>query len=216
MSNRSQKNKKNEKLAKAEKQWMDEEPKPVSKKQPKKKPQSEESGSSSQEEVEQKEVEVEQETKKDMSKRELIKLQRELRSGAITKEQFEEATGVLKEKERTDEEKMEDIKGQEYKSGLQSYKEKKGELTTNARDIKIEEVTVSYQKKQLLESTTVIINHGRKYGLIGPNGSGKSTLLRHISQRHIPIPPNINMLHVEQEIEGTEQTALEAVIAAVC
>lgn len=150
-----------------------------------------------------------------LTKQDIRRLKKDLRSGAITKDQFDEAMGVKKEKIKTEEEKLAELKGQEYKSGLQSYKEKKGELTTNSRDIKIEEVSLAYQKKPLLENTTVIINHGRKYGLIGPNGSGKSTLLRHISQRHIPIPPNINILHVEQEIEGTDQTALNAVIDAV-
>lgn len=29
---------------------------------------------------------------------------------------------------------------------------------------------------------------------------GKSTLLRHISQRHLPIPQHIRILHVEQEV----------------
>lgn len=150
----------------------------------------------------------------EVSKQDLRRLKKDLRSGAITREEYDAAMGISKPAEKTKEEVIQELKSQEYKSGLQSYKEKKGELTTNSRDVKIEEVTVSYQQKPLLESTTVIINHGRKYGLIGPNGSGKSTLLRHISQRHIPIPPNINILHVEQEIEGTEQTALEAVIEA--
>jgi len=66
----------------------------------------------------------------------------------------------------------------------------------------------------LLRDTDLTIAHGRKYGLIGPNGSGKSTLLRHISQRHLPIPSHIQMLHVEQEIEGTDQIALDAVLEA--
>jgi hypothetical protein len=29
---------------------------------------------------------------------------------------------------------------------------------------------------------------------------GKSTLLKHISQRHLPIPAHIRILHVEQEV----------------
>jgi ATPase subunit of ABC transporter with duplicated ATPase domains len=149
-----------------------------------------------------------------LTKQDIRRLKKDLRSGAISKDQFDDAMGVVKEVVKTEDEKLAELKGQEYKSGVQSYKEKKGELTNNSRDIKIEEVSLAYQKKPLLEDTTVIINHGRKYGLIGPNGSGKSTLLRHISQRHIPIPLHINILHVEQEIEGTDQTALSAVIEA--
>jgi ATP-binding cassette subfamily F protein 3 len=39
-------------------------------------------------------------------------------------------------------------------------------------------------------------------------------LLKHISMRHIPIPEHINILHVEQEIEGTDEIALDAVLRA--
>ncbi len=31
-------------------------------------------------------------------------------------------------------------------------------------------------------------------------GIGKSTLLRHIAMRELPIPPNISILFVEQEV----------------
>jgi len=65
-----------------------------------------------------------------------------------------------------------------------------------------------------LKDADLTIAHGWKYGVIGPNGSGKSTLLRHISQRHLPIPEHIQILHVEQEIEGTDQIALDAVVEA--
>jgi len=66
----------------------------------------------------------------------------------------------------------------------------------------------------LLRDTDLKIVHGRKYGLIGPNGTGKSTLLRHISQRHFHIPDHIQILHVEQEVEGTDQLAIDAVVTA--
>jgi hypothetical protein len=44
---------------------------------------------------------------------------------------------------------------------------------------------------------------------------GKSTLLRHISQRHLPIPEHIQILHVEQEVEGSDTPAIKAVLEAV-
>lgn len=62
--------------------------------------------------------------------------------------------------------------------------------------------------------TDLIITHGRKYGLIGHNGVGKSVLLRHISTRHISIPEHINILHVEQEVNGTDELALYVVLRA--
>ena len=55
---------------------------------------------------------------------------------------------------------------------------------------------------------------GRRYGLIGPNGQGKSTMLKMIACRELAIPPNIDILYVEQEIEADESTAVEAVLSA--
>ena len=55
---------------------------------------------------------------------------------------------------------------------------------------------------------------GRRYGLIGPNGQGKSTLLKMIACRELAIPPNIDILYVEQEIEADESSAVEAVLSA--
>lgn len=73
---------------------------------------------------------------------------------------------------------------------------------------------MSYKSQTLLKDADLTIANGRKYGLIGPNGSGKSTLLRHISQRHLPIPEHIQILHVEQEVEGADTPALQAVLDA--
>ena len=56
--------------------------------------------------------------------------------------------------------------------------------------------------------------YGRRYGLLGPNGQGKSTLLNVIACRELAIPPNIDVLYVEQEIEADESTAVEAVLKA--
>jgi len=106
------------------------------------------------------------------------------------------------------------LKAQEYESGLISVGTKKGAADTQSKDIKVEGFTLAYKSMMLLKDADLTIAHGRKYGIIGPNGSGKSTLLRHISQRHLPIPEHIQILHVEQEIEGTDQIALDAVVEA--
>merc|ERR550539_1021338 len=55
---------------------------------------------------------------------------------------------------------------------------------------------------------------GRKYGLVGPNGHGKTTLLRHIGNRALQIPPNIDVLYCEQEVGADERSALVTVLAA--
>ncbi|KAJ6773292.1 hypothetical protein OIU74_019316 [Salix koriyanagi] len=68
--------------------------------------------------------------------------------------------------------------------------------------------------KELLKNASVKIAHGRRYGLVGPNGMGKSTLLKLLAWRKIPVPKNIDVLLVEQEVIGDDKTALQAVVSA--
>ncbi|XP_062073361.1 ABC transporter F family member 4 [Humulus lupulus] len=88
------------------------------------------------------------------------------------------------------------------------------ELDANVKDITIENFSVSARGKELLKNASVKISHGKRYGLVGPNGMGKSTLLKLIAWRKIPVPKNIDVLLVEQEVIGDEKTALEAVVSA--
>ncbi|XP_010931931.1 ABC transporter F family member 4 [Elaeis guineensis] len=84
----------------------------------------------------------------------------------------------------------------------------------NLRDISIESFTVSAAGKDLLKNASLKISHGKRYGLVGPNGKGKSTLLKLLAWRRIPVPRNIDVLLVEQEVVGDDRTALEAVVSA--
>lgn len=84
----------------------------------------------------------------------------------------------------------------------------------NVKDITVENFSVSARGKELLKNTSVKIAHGKRYGLVGPNGMGKSTLLKLLAWRKIPVPKNIDVLLVEQEIVGDDRTALEAVVSA--
>lgn len=50
-------------------------------------------------------------------------------------------------------------------------------------------------------------------GLVGRNGTGKTTFLRHMAMHTIDgIPPNCQILHVEQEVVGDDTTALQCVL----
>ncbi|GAM22155.1 hypothetical protein SAMD00019534_053300 [Acytostelium subglobosum LB1] len=89
-----------------------------------------------------------------------------------------------------------------------------GVLTTkeSSRDIKIEQVTLTFHGKELLSDTTVEINFGRRYGLLGSNGCGKSTFLQCLAIRELPIPKHIDIFHLSEEAYPSERTALESVI----
>uniref|UniRef100_A0AB38Z7E3 ABC transporter F family member n=1 Tax=Paeonia suffruticosa TaxID=45171 RepID=A0AB38Z7E3_PAESU len=88
------------------------------------------------------------------------------------------------------------------------------EADANIKDITIDKFSVSARGKELLKDASLKISHGKRYGLIGPNGMGKSTLLKLLAWRKIPVPKNIDVLLVEQEVIGDDKTALEAVVSA--
>ncbi|PNX95846.1 ABC transporter F family member 4-like protein [Trifolium pratense] len=88
------------------------------------------------------------------------------------------------------------------------------DTNANVKDITIENFSVSARGKELLKNASVKISHGKRYGLVGPNGMGKSTLLKLLAWRKIPVPKNIDVLLVEQEVVGDDKTALEAVVSA--
>ncbi|GIL68036.1 hypothetical protein Vafri_21320 [Volvox africanus] len=95
-----------------------------------------------------------------------------------------------------------------------SYEGMGDEVSATATDVKVQNLTIRAKGKLLLENAAVTIAAGRRYGLVGPNGRGKSTLLRLMARRQIPVPLNIDVLLVEQEIVGDDRTALQAVVEA--
>ena len=88
------------------------------------------------------------------------------------------------------------------------------EADANVKDVTIENFSVSARGKELLKNASVKISHGKRYGLVGPNGMGKSTLLKLLAWRRIPVPKNIDVLLVEQEVIADDKTALQAVVSA--
>lgn len=84
-------------------------------------------------------------------------------------------------------------------------------------DIIIEEFTAGTGKEVLyVDASLNIVSGRRRYGLVGRNGGGKTTLLRLIGRGLLRIPPLVSasMLMVEQEIAGSDTSAIDAVLAA--
>ncbi|KAG2491511.1 hypothetical protein HYH03_010088 [Edaphochlamys debaryana] len=83
-----------------------------------------------------------------------------------------------------------------------------------SKDVHLENFSVSNGGKDLVTDASVMLAFGRRYGLIGRNGTGKTTLLRALAGHEIKgIPPNCQILHVEQEVVGDETPVIEAVLA---
>ncbi|XP_019334323.1 ATP-binding cassette sub-family F member 1 isoform X2 [Alligator mississippiensis] len=87
-------------------------------------------------------------------------------------------------------------------------------MLENASDIKLEKFSISAHGKELFVNADLYIVAGRRYGLVGPNGKGKTTLLKHIANRALSIPPNIDVLLCEQEVVADETPAVQAVLKA--
>jgi ATP-binding cassette subfamily F protein 3 len=92
-------------------------------------------------------------------------------------------------------------------------------LLTHARgesrscDIMIDRFTLTVGGKNLLDSASLKITYGRKYGLVGRNGIGKTCLLVAMALREIEkIPSHIRILYVEQEVIGEDKSALESLL----
>ncbi len=49
---------------------------------------------------------------------------------------------------------------------------------------------------------------------MGPNGKGKSTLLKMIASKDLILPPRVDFLYVEQEVQADDTPAVDAVLKA--
>lgn len=128
-----------------------------------------------------------------------------------------ETEGALKaQKKVADEEMLKGTSGQKRAAVLETAVVT-GVLASQpaARDIKIEQFSMSVYGKEFIMDTKMELNFGRKYGLIGANGSGKSTMLAAIAAREIPIPDHTDMWFLDSEAKPEEVSAIQAVVDVV-
>ncbi|XP_071514470.1 ATP-binding cassette sub-family F member 2 [Panulirus ornatus] len=81
-----------------------------------------------------------------------------------------------------------------------------------ARDIKIDNFSITFHGSEMLQDTRLELNCGRRYGLIGTNGCGKSTLLASLANREVPIQSHIDIFHLVREMPASDKTALQCVM----
>ncbi|PWN95873.1 putative iron inhibited ABC transporter 2 [Tilletiopsis washingtonensis] len=86
-----------------------------------------------------------------------------------------------------------------------------GVLTSDkqSRDIHIDNFTMSFHGRLLVDGAEIVLNYGQRYGLLGENGSGKTTLLEALAHRDVEIPESIDLYLVQGEVEPSEQNGLE-------
>jgi ATP-binding cassette subfamily F protein 1 len=68
------------------------------------------------------------------------------------------------------------------------------------------------KSKVLFQDASISLTFGKKYGVVGKNGIGKSTLLKHLVEKKLPVHPDMDILYVEQEVEASQQSALQVVL----
>ena len=110
-------------------------------------------------------------------------------------------------------EAAEEIGGQ-FTVSQATNKQQTEALMENQTDIKVEKFSIAAHGKTLYDNASLQITSGRRYGLVGPNGTGKTTLLKHIAARLLPIPKNIDILLCEQDVQGDDTKAINAVLKA--
>ncbi len=84
--------------------------------------------------------------------------------------------------------------------------------------IKFDQLTIRRGPRILFADASFSIFRGEKAGITGENGSGKSSLMGLVRGEltpdagHFEMPTNLAIAHVSQELEATDQPALDFVL----
>jgi ATP-binding cassette subfamily F protein 3 len=81
-------------------------------------------------------------------------------------------------------------------------------------DVHLRRVCVAAGGAELISDADVTLVFGRRYGLVGRNGAGKTTFLAALAAGQLEgLPPNAQVLHVQQEVAGGAASVLATVLA---
>lgn len=92
-------------------------------------------------------------------------------------------------------------------------KQVSGKKKTNNSDISfsVDPFDIIYGKKIIIENSKLVIEQGQHYALIGKNGIGKTSILSAIANKD-RIPPDLDIIYVQQEEPESDNTALEVLM----
>lgn len=80
-----------------------------------------------------------------------------------------------------------------------------------AKDIDVGNLSINVGRREILQSTRLVLKAGLRYVFVGRNGLGKSTVLKALAERRIPgIAPNIRILLLDQTIIEQSQREMLA------
>lgn len=81
-----------------------------------------------------------------------------------------------------------------------------------SRDIHIDNFSMSFHGRLLIDNAVVQLNYGQRYGLLGENGSGKTTFLEALANRDVDVPEHIDIYLVRGEADPSDENALDFII----
>ncbi len=71
---------------------------------------------------------------------------------------------------------------------------------------------MSFHGRLLIDTATINLNYGQRYGLLGDNGSGKTTFLAALADRDVEIPDHIDIHIVSGEAEPSDVNAVDYIV----